>query len=380
MIDKYLIIGYNLYRYSVKENGVMRRKRMKAQKRIVIISALSLLLCFSIAYAAFNTTITLRAKGNIKKVTAASQLRKLVNNKSGDGLFADTYESGRYFFKGEDPNNYITFNGEEWRILSVEYDDTIKIVKNAVLEDSLPWNTEKNLDWGKSTLNKYLNETYFNSLLDMDSVMEHNFAAGAVTLNSNYMNLGLNEQIISENGNYVNGKIGLLTASEYLRANTNSDECGSLYLNNVNYEKCRVSNYLNQISMPNYTMLWTMTPIINNTNETNGVNSINEPDSTNDSADVNEDVKDTNNVVDNNSVNSTSNNAENLLLDSQYNYAFGISVPWLESNFVEQKVPVGKVTATNIEMEYGVVPTLYLKSDVVLEGNGTKDDPYYIEK
>ena len=262
----------------------------------------------------------------------------------------------------------------------MEYDDTIKIVKNSVLEDSLPWNTEKNLDWGKSTLNKYLNETYFNSLLDMDSVMEHNFAAGAVTLNSNYMNLGLNQQIISENGNYVTGKIGLLTASEYLRANTNSDECGSLYLNNVNYEKCRVSNYLNQISMPNYTMLWTMTPIINNTNETNGVNSINEPDSTNDSADVNEDVKDTNNVVDNNSVNSTSNNAENLLLDSQYNYAFGISVPWLESNFVEQKVPVGKVTATNIEMEYGVVPTLYLKSDVVLEGNGTKDDPYYIEK
>ena len=31
---------------------------------------------------------------------------------SGDGLYADEYESGRYIYRGQDPDNYITFNGE----------------------------------------------------------------------------------------------------------------------------------------------------------------------------------------------------------------------------------------------------------------------------
>lgn len=357
----------------------MRRRRMKAQKRIIIVSALSLLLCFSIAYAAFNTQISLKAKGNIKKVTSASKLRKLVNNKSGDGLFADVYENGRYFFKGADPNNYITFNGEEWRILSVEYDDTIKIVKSSALEESMPWDTENNLDWSKSSLSKYLNETYFNSLLDRDSVVDHNFASGALTLNSDYSNLNLNEQILSENGNYFNSKVGLLTTSEYLRANTNSDECGSLYLNNINYEKCRTTNYLSQTGVSDYTTMWTMSPIINNTNLTNNEDN-NDLNSTQDSNTVDDDSSNTSDnsvIADENEDQEDSNK---LLLDNKYNYVFGISIPWMTSNFNEQKIPVGTVNASDVKTNYGVVPVVYLNADVVLEGNGTKDDPYYIEK
>lgn len=359
----------------------MRRRRLKTQKRVIIVGALSLLLCFSIAYAAFNTQISLKAKGNIKKVTAASQLRKLVNNKSSDGLFADTYENGRYFFKGGDPNNYITFNGEEWRILSVEYDDTIKIVRNASLEDNLPWDSGNSLDWSKSSLSKYLNETYFTTLSDMDSVVDHSFAAGALTLNSDYTNLSLNEQVISENGNYWSGKVGLLTASEYLRANTNSDECGSLYLNNTNYEKCRATNYLSQISVPNYTILWTMSPIINNTvNTADTENDINTSD-LQDNVDTSTESDDVNTDTGSNNVTATNETENNgLILDNKYNYAFGLSVPWLSSNFTEQQVPVGTLSANNVETGYGVVPVVYLNADVVLEGSGTKDDPYYIEK
>ena len=74
----------------------MRRRKMRRQKQIIIISSLCLLLCLCVGYAAFNTKISLKAKGNIKKVTTASKLRKLANAKSSDGLFADTYESGRY--------------------------------------------------------------------------------------------------------------------------------------------------------------------------------------------------------------------------------------------------------------------------------------------
>ena len=342
----------------------MRRKRLKTQKRIVIVSALSLLLCFSIAYAAFNTQISLKAKGNIKKVTAASKLRKLANNKSSDGLVADTYENGRYFFKGADPNNYITFNGEEWRILSVEYDDTIKIVKNSSIEDSLPFDSGKNSDWSSSSLSKYLNETYVNTLADVDSITEHSFAAGATTLNSDYTNLSLNEQVISENSNYWSGRIGLLTASEYLRANTNSEECGSLYLNNTNYENCRTTNYLSKLSVPSYTLLWTMSPIVNNT-----VN-IDEQDNT-----LSQDG-----VTESSEPMDVQTEDEGLVLDANYNYAFGISVPLLETNFTEQTIKVGTVNPVSVEEAFGIVPVVYLKADIMLEGNGTKDDPFIIEK
>ena len=48
------------------------------------------------------------------------------------GLEKDPYEC-RYFFTGANPNNYITFNDEQagWRIISVECDGTIKIMRTS---------------------------------------------------------------------------------------------------------------------------------------------------------------------------------------------------------------------------------------------------------
>ena len=55
---------------------------------------------------------------------------------SGDGLYADEYEPGRYIYRGQDPDNYITFNNETWRIISKEADGTYNIVQvhNMVVE------------------------------------------------------------------------------------------------------------------------------------------------------------------------------------------------------------------------------------------------------
>ena len=46
------------------------------------------------------------------------------------GLEKDPYEC-RYFFTGKSINNFITFNNEKWRIISIECDGTIKIIRNA---------------------------------------------------------------------------------------------------------------------------------------------------------------------------------------------------------------------------------------------------------
>ncbi len=49
---------------------------------------------------------------------------------SGDGLYSDNTESGRYVYKGANPNNYITLGSDTYRIISVESDGTLKVIKN----------------------------------------------------------------------------------------------------------------------------------------------------------------------------------------------------------------------------------------------------------
>ena len=52
---------------------------------------------------------------------------------SGDGLYADDTRAGRYVYRGSNPDNYIEFNDELWRIVAKEADGTYKIVRNEVL-------------------------------------------------------------------------------------------------------------------------------------------------------------------------------------------------------------------------------------------------------
>ncbi len=47
---------------------------------------------------------------------------------TGDGLYEDSYEDGRLIYRGQNPNNYITFNNEIWRIISIDSNGLIKIM------------------------------------------------------------------------------------------------------------------------------------------------------------------------------------------------------------------------------------------------------------
>lgn len=140
--------------------GKMRRKK---QKRLLIVSSISLLLFLCVGYAAFSTQLSLKAKGNIKQKTLSSSdlIKDVVD--SGDGFYKDECTEQRYFFKGTNPNNYIEFNNETWRILSVETDKTLKIVKNEVFTQKYIWD-DNSYKWESSSLNNYLNNDYYNSL------------------------------------------------------------------------------------------------------------------------------------------------------------------------------------------------------------------------
>ena len=58
---------------------------------------------------------------------------------SGDGLYADSVESGRYIYRGANPNNYICLDTNSsgscadddlYRIIAIEADGTLKVIKN----------------------------------------------------------------------------------------------------------------------------------------------------------------------------------------------------------------------------------------------------------
>ena len=57
-------------------------------------------------YAAFNTNVNLKAKGNVKETNTAESLKSKVVT-SGDGLYLDITEVDRYIYKGVNPDNYI---------------------------------------------------------------------------------------------------------------------------------------------------------------------------------------------------------------------------------------------------------------------------------
>ena len=164
---------------------------------------------------------------------------------SGDGLYKDEYEDGKYTYKGANPNNYITFNNETWRIISVDLSGLIKIMRNESTGNRAFDSGNNSNAWETSDIKSYLNDTYLRTITTYhDKIVPHTWSIGAVT---NY-NSDLADQINDENGTQSQSVIiGLITASEYLRANNNTEQCENFSLNNTNSTTCLTTNWMNDI-------------------------------------------------------------------------------------------------------------------------------------
>ena len=260
----------------------MRRRQLKKQKQIIIIGSLSLLLCLCVGYAAFSTTLNLKAKGNVKELPGTEIGGIKVNTVTeGDGLYEDSYEAGRYIYRGSNPNNYITFNGETWRIIAKETDGTYKIIRNDVLpnrafdkanhrstenntycqqpyngcgvyaavdgEFSSPSGSQKGTVTEDSSIKIYLNEDYYTNNINETAkgqMTSHTFNIGAVErLDESGAEADSIEKNIAGEKRYTwNGNVGLANASDILKASTNP-LCTSASASNSNYDACN-SNYL----------------------------------------------------------------------------------------------------------------------------------------
>ena len=254
----------------------MRRRQMKKQKRIIIISSLCLLLCLCVGYAAFQTTLSITAKGNI--IDNSVDITDNVVTE-GDGLYEDIYEEGRYVYRGQDPDNYIMFNDELWRIVAKEADGTYKIIRNDVLADraydeanhrsteknsyctnpqfgcgvyaavegtfSSPSGSQSGTVTEDSSIKLYLNDDYYVNDIDStakEQMTSHSFNIGAVERLAYAASDSIEKNIAGEKMYQWTGNVGLANVSDILRASTNplctsattsyngTNECNSNYL------------------------------------------------------------------------------------------------------------------------------------------------------
>lgn len=132
-------------------------------------------------------------------------------------------------FKGTNPDNYVSFNNEKWRIIRINYDDTVKIIRNDILEQKA-WDENGSGYFNESSLNTYLNNTYYNKIKNSNFLTKDIYCTG--TLGDDYCESSLSSYV------------GLITANEYVEASmdTSCTLLSSSTCGNSNYLKLS-SNY-----------------------------------------------------------------------------------------------------------------------------------------
>ena len=166
----------------------------------------------------------------------------------GDGFFVDTVGTGKddqipfaskYYFKGNEVDNYFWHQNHCYRIISIANNDTIKLVhlgksNNESCENVIAFNylssfsDEKKNNWEESDiLNLFKewegNNTLFDAQFSYNDFVEADWFIGSVDgsdrTSDNHLR-ALIDHIKDERNNaeVYRGKIGLISLSEYLKA------------------------------------------------------------------------------------------------------------------------------------------------------------------
>ena len=244
----------------------------------------------------------------------------LVSKVGTDGLEKITHEADsslqigaseaitEYRYRGSNPNNYVNFNNESWRIIGVfpaegedgTIKDRIKLIRSEsignaywdnsdgttglgsksndyIIDDLIDNNSVSNDDfvslavvdpsnecrssngsnnWADSSLNKYLNSNYYdglseNSIIDTVKYYLGGFNVVVTQTSSSFYNIERQSSsgyFYSGNPKNALGKISLMYVSDYGYATSN--ECTS-YLDSYNSDICKNNNWLFSASNEN---------------------------------------------------------------------------------------------------------------------------------
>ena len=204
-------------------------------------------------------------------ITGADTLIKLTDNKDNSGLYTITHPADstlqigateditEYRYRGASPKNYVSFNGETWRIIGIfptddgtgKIENRIKIIRNESIGDKY-WDEKATNDWVKpATLNTELNTTYLNNLSPTAQSMIENtkYYLGGYSKSTIQKDVMYQYERKINGSTYYNGsnpnswvgKLGLMYASDYGYAA--SDECTQT-LSNYKDTTCKNNNWL----------------------------------------------------------------------------------------------------------------------------------------
>ena len=117
-------------------------------------------------------------------------------------------------YVGTDPDNYVWFNNELWRIVGL-FGEQPKLVRNNVYAESIAWDTNGGVNWGTSSLQLELNGDFLSGM-DQTSLnyIDQEYVWGYSNVDMNLNNEEMYE--LERNNLYTwTGAIGLLYASDH---------------------------------------------------------------------------------------------------------------------------------------------------------------------
>ena len=181
---------------------------------------------------------------------------------SGDGLYKDAYTVNRYLYRGSSPNNYLTFNGQTWRIVAVNPDGTYKLVYMTSLGNRQVHSA--NSTFAGTRLETYLLDTYYAGLTTeaKNYIVSSGYYYEGKIGSTNY-NDTMATNVNTDRASAYTGKVALLSASDLILASTHS-KCTNYYYSYTSSGgviPCFSENYLSALNSSDW---WIMN------NHTNG--------------------------------------------------------------------------------------------------------------
>ena len=161
---------------------------------------------------------------------------------TGQGLYD---LNGELVYRGENPNNYVTFSGKSWRIVKIENDYVVMILNQK--SDKSVWDDRFNTDRNRNEgINEYPISRIFDNvkaLYDGNKLFSNNtknlLATHTLYIGKRGESEGVNDGSIEKDVYFKDQIIGLLPLYDYINASIDS-KCSSAYTSS-----CSNYNYLN---------------------------------------------------------------------------------------------------------------------------------------
>ena len=331
------------------------------------------------------------ACGQVESITlplnGKEYIEKLYNNELSrieNGLKKDNTSDQNIRYYGSNPNNYVSFNNELWRIIGV-FGDNVKLIRKDSL-GKLSWDSSESTindgaginQWGESTyedgsyyegadLKNYLNTMYYEGDTTVTCYKARKNATTICPKDSkgNFLTINETSKVLIDNHTW---NTGAPNADAVYNSTTSSYDTVEFYKaerGNVNGKICTSVAYCND--PVNRTTTWTGyigLPYITDYAYASSENDCN----------TKIDRSSTYKCKNNNWMHYGSSTWDHIwyLSPNASVYSYGVRNVWLSSGD-------GYVAMADASLVCVVFPTLYLKSNVIIaSGTGISSNPYIL--